>query len=173
MTSYKPVFVAWVALLSQLPLQIFFAIWGGGFFWCFSQIFLVSTNQSHRGDIVGWPFFFFGALFFCGIPLFAYVARKYGYEHSEYRVYDDHIEIEEGFISINKKMVRFKDVKGVNLRIGPLQCRYGLGSITLATIAPMVTRNNFYPGMTLRDIPDPEDAYEKIKRLVEAQHGED
>ena len=30
--SLKPVFVGWLALVTQLPLQLFFTLWSGGFF---------------------------------------------------------------------------------------------------------------------------------------------
>jgi hypothetical protein len=30
--SLKPVFIGWITLLAQLPLQLFFTLWCGGFF---------------------------------------------------------------------------------------------------------------------------------------------
>jgi hypothetical protein len=30
--SLKPVFIGWITLLQQLPLQLFFTLWCGGFF---------------------------------------------------------------------------------------------------------------------------------------------
>jgi membrane protein YdbS with pleckstrin-like domain len=65
----------------------------------------------------------------------AYFGKKLNYSRTEYRFFADRLEFEEGFFSINKKVIKFRDVKEVTLRKGFLQRFYDLGTIYLATLA--------------------------------------
>jgi uncharacterized membrane protein YdbT with pleckstrin-like domain len=127
------------------------------------------------------PFILFGALAFFGIPLAAYIGKKLNYARTEYNFLDDQLEFEEGFFTINKKLIKYKNVKEVTLRKGILQRIYGLGTIYMATLATGSTTsfNPFYAlgfgnvsasGVGVRDIPNPDDAYEKIKGMVETHN---
>ncbi|HXQ82975.1 MAG TPA: PH domain-containing protein, partial [Xanthobacteraceae bacterium] len=92
------------------------------------------------------------------------------------------LEFEEGFFSINEKVIRFHDVSEVTLHKGILQRIYGLGTIYLATLATG-SRQNFNPfvalgfgnvsasGVSVRDVTDPDQMFEKIRGLVDAQRG--
>jgi uncharacterized membrane protein YdbT with pleckstrin-like domain len=169
--SLKPVFVGWIALLAQLPLQLFFTIWAGGFFGGFSSFVFP------KGD---WtPFLFFGGAAFFGIPLVAYFGKKLNYMRTEYRFFNDRLEFEEGFFSRNSKVVKFRDVKEVTLRQGILQRMVGLGTIYLATLATgSGPRNNPFfslgfgnvsaSGIAVRDVRSPTEIYDKIRKLVDA-----
>jgi membrane protein YdbS with pleckstrin-like domain len=172
--SLRPVFIGWITLLKQLPLQLFFTLWCGGFFGGLSM----STGLFPRGSST--PFVSFGLLAFVGIPLVAYFGKMLNYGRTEYKFLPDRLELEEGFFSVNKKVVRLKDVKEITLHKGVLQRLYGLGTIYLATLAtgsPSHTNvfnalgfgNVSASGVGVRDIRDPDDAYEKIRRMVDAQ----
>ena len=172
--SVRPVFIGWITFLVQLPLQLFFTVWCGGFFGGLIQ----ATGLFARGSPM--PYVVFGAIGFFGIPLFAYVGKKLNYSRTEYRFFADHLEFEEGFFSINKKVIMFRDIKEVTLRKGVFQRIYGLGTIYLATLATGST-GNFNPflalgfgnvsasGINVRDIADPDQAFDKIRSLVDAQ----
>ena len=165
--SVKPVFIGWITLLAQLPLQIILTLWGGGFF---------GGITSHLiGHI---SFFVFGGLFFCLVPLIAYTGKKLNYSRTEYRFFEDRIEFDEGFFAINRKVIKYKDMKEVTLRRGILQRVYDLGTIYLATLATgSAPRNNIFYGMGfgnisasgigVRDVSQPDALYEKIKTLVD------
>ncbi len=171
--SVRPIFIGWITLLVQLPLQLFFTIWAGGFFGGMSQSFGLFERGSHT------PFIVFGALAFFGIPIVAYFGKKLNYSRTEYRFFDDHLEFEEGFFSINKKVIQFRDVKEVTMRQGILQRIYGLGTIYLATLATG-SSPSFRPftalgfgnvsgsGISVRDIRDPDRAFDQIRQLVDA-----
>jgi len=165
--SQRPVFIGWIAFLVQLPFQLFFTVWAGVFFGTMTQPAL---------GLLG--FFLFGSLAFFSVPLVAYVGKKLNYSRTEYRFYDDRLEFDEGFFAINKKVIKYKDVKEVTLRKGLLQRIYNLGTIYLATLATGSSpRNNvFYglgfgnvsaSGIGLRDITDPDATFEKIKDIVD------
>src|SRR3954453_16971847 len=133
--SVKPVFIGWIALLMQLPLQLFFTVWAGGFFGGMGTAAGLFPKNS-------WvPFYAIGAMVFIAMPLVAYVGKKLNYSRTEYRFYADRLEFDEGFFSINKKVIKFRDIKETTLRKGILQRTYDLGSIYLATLATGSTRN--------------------------------
>ena len=174
--SVKPVFVGWIALLTQLPLQLFFTVWAALFF----GGMITSTGLFPKNS---WSaFYVIGAIVFFAIPIVAYVGKKLNYSRTEYRFYSDRLEFDEGFFSVNKKVIKFRDVKETTLRKGILQRICGLGSIDLATLATGSTRNTnpfvalgfgnvSASGVIVRDIGDPDDAFDKIRRLVDAQNG--
>jgi len=71
-------------------------------------------------------------------------------------------------------------VKETTLRKGILQRIYGLGSIYLATLATGTSRNSnpfvalgfgnvSASGVIVRDIPDPDAAFDRIRRLIDTQ----
>jgi uncharacterized membrane protein YdbT with pleckstrin-like domain len=171
--SVRPVFIGWITFLMQLPLQLFFTIWAGMFFGGMSQFFLPVPRESHV------PFVIFGALAFFGVPVVAYFGKQLNYSRTEYSFFSDRLEFEEGFFSINKKVFSFRNVKEVTLRKGIFQRIYGLGTIYLATLATGSTpRSNPFvalgfgnvsaSGINVRDVRDPDQMYEKIRRMVDA-----
>jgi uncharacterized membrane protein YdbT with pleckstrin-like domain len=172
--SVRPVFIGWIALLVQLPLQLFFTVWSAGFLGGIIE----STGLFGRDSQL--PFIVFGVIGFFGVPLIAYFGKRLNYSRTEYRVFADHLEFEEGFFSINKKYINFRDVREVTLHMGFFQRIYGLGTIYLATLATGTT-GNFNPfvalgfgnvsasGVSVRDVAKPEQTFEKIRLLVNRQ----
>jgi len=123
----RPVFVGWITLLLQLPKQLFLTLWAGGFFGGLtSSLPLLSADPGRPSSSL--------AAFF-GIPAIAYFGKKLNYSRTEYRFFHNRLEFEEGFFSINKKVIKYRDVKEVTLRKGIFQRIYGLGTIYLATLA--------------------------------------
>jgi uncharacterized membrane protein YdbT with pleckstrin-like domain len=169
--TVRPVFIGWITLLVQFPLQLFFTIWAGGFFGGLTQ----ATGLFPHGS----SFIVFGAMAFFGVPVVAYFGKKLNYGRTEYRFYTDRLEFEEGFFSINKKVIRFRDIKEVTLRKGIFQRIYGLGTIYLATLAtgsgqsfsPFVALgfgNVSGSGISVRDTADPDQIFDRIRQLVDA-----
>jgi membrane protein YdbS with pleckstrin-like domain len=176
--SVRPVFIGWIAFLVQLPLQLFLTVWAGGFFGAMASSLQIFPKDSRA------PFIFFGLLGFFAIPAVAYIGKKLNYARTEYRFFTDHLEFEEGFFSINKKVIKFRDVKEVTLRKGILQRIYGLGTIYLATLATGSSRgsnpflalgfgNVSASGVSVRDITDPDQAFDKIRQMIDAHNDAD
>ena len=172
--SVKPVFIGWITLLMQLPLQLFFTVWAGGFFGGMGTAAGLFPKNSWTASYA------IGAIVFVAMPIVAYVGKKLNYSRTEYRFYADRLEFEEGFFSINKKVIKYRDVKETTLRKGVLQRIYGLGSIYLATLATGSSRNSnpfvalgfgnvSASGVIVRDIPDPDAAFDRIRKLVDAE----
>lgn len=170
----KPVFVAWSTLVSQLPFQIFFTVWAGGFFGGIFQQFLMKEIQ-----LPITPFVFIGGLAFILFPLVIFVLKKLNYQKTEYRFFDAHLEFEEGFFTINKKVVKYLDIKEATLREGILQRVNGLGTIYLGTLttgsAPFANPfsalgfgNTSASGITIKDIANPNQEYERIREIIDS-----
>jgi membrane protein YdbS with pleckstrin-like domain len=170
--SLKPVFVGWIALLAQIPIQLFFTLWAGGFVGALLAPFFREGSRL--------PFLIAGGFVFFAIPLVIYVSRKWNYRRTDYQFYDDRLEFEEGFFTIQKKTIKYRDVREVTLRRGILQRMYGLGSIYLGTLATgtqgfqtMFSALGFgnvsASGIVVRDISDPEEAYRRIKGVIDLQ----
>src|SRR5215213_11966575 len=96
--TVRPVFVGWITLLMQIPLQLFFTVWCGGFFGGMGTSFGLFPKNSWSASYV------IGAIAFFAIPIVAYVGKKLNYSRTEYRFYSDRLEFDEGFFSINKKV---------------------------------------------------------------------
>jgi uncharacterized membrane protein YdbT with pleckstrin-like domain len=172
--SARPVFIGWVTFLIQLPVQLFFTVWSGAFFGGMIE----ATGLFARGSQL--PFIIFAALGFFGVPVVAYFGKKLNYGRTEYRFFADRVEFEEGFFSINQKVIMFRDVREVTLHKGVFQRIYGLGTIYLATLATG-TSGGFNPvvalgfgnvsasGVSVRDITDPAQMFDKIRQLVDAR----
>jgi membrane protein YdbS with pleckstrin-like domain len=121
--SLRPIFTGRITPLVQSPLQLFLTVWSGEFFY---------TLLGLQGRA---PFIIFGPLAFFGIPAVAYLGKKLNYVRAEYKFYNDRLDFEEGFLTINRKGINFRDVKEVTLRKGILQRIDGLGNVYLTTLA--------------------------------------
>ena len=168
----RPVFVGWITILLQLPIQLFLTFWAGGFFGGITSSLPVFESGSWA------PFLFFGGIAFFGIPAVAYFGKKLNYSRTEYRFFHNRLEFEEGFFSINKKVIKYRDVKEVTLRKGIFQRIYGLGTIYLATLATgsSGTANPFVAlgfgnvsasGVYVRDMQEPDRMFDEIRRLID------
>jgi len=174
MFSVRPVFVGWIALLYQLPFQIFFTLWSAVFFGSLTGSLHVFPNNSPT------PFVFFGAIAFLAFPLVAYFGKKLNYSRTEYKFSDDRLEFEEGFFNVTEKVIKFRDVKEVTLRKNIFQRMYDLGTIYLATDATgSSARANVFSalgfgnisasGVGVCDIPNPDETFERVRRIVDGQ----
>ncbi len=172
--SIKPVFISTITLIGQLPLHLFFTIWSAGFFGGMMKAVGMFAEESPL------PFVICGGTMFIIFPLIVYIAKKYNYERTEYIFNDDCLEFEEGFFTINKKTIKFRDIREVTLRRGIFQRMYGLGTIYLATFATgssgapnlfsAIGFGNFSAsGVSVLDIENPEEVYQRIKKIIDSQ----
>lgn len=159
----RPVFIGWVTLLSVLPFQLFFTVWGAGFFGGFGFFAI----QALRLPLPPWfPCVFFGCLFFVGIPLLAYIAKKKTYGETEYKFYRDRLEYAEGYWTVENKTIKYDRVTETALRRGIFQKKYGLGTIFLATPATGFSQGRSMSGIKIADIENPEKVYEAVQKLT-------
>ena len=174
--SLRPVFVCFNVLATRLWLLGYIAaicgVAGG----------ILTSLRDHTGN--AWPgFIAFGAFgFFVVAPLGVYAVNKMSYARTEYRFYADRLEFEEGFFVVKKKTILFRDVDEVTLQKSVSQRICRLGTINLSTAASeMVNPSPFAKfgftgaaasGAIVQDIPDPDEAFAAIEKMVDACRGE-
>jgi uncharacterized membrane protein YdbT with pleckstrin-like domain len=174
MFSVRPVFVGWIAVLYQLPFQLFFTLWSGAFFGSLTS----SLHAFPKNSSI--PFVLFGGMAFLGFPLIAYFGKKLNYARTEYKFSEDRLEFEEGFFNVTEKVINLRDVKEVTLRKNVFQRMYDLGTIYLATDATGSSgRTNVFSalgfgnlsasGVGVCDIPSPDETFERVRHLVDTQ----
>lgn len=160
----KPRFIPVVTILTVLPLQIFFTLWGGGFFGGFGMFAIQALDL----NLPNWlPFVAFASLFFFAIPILTFTFSSKTYDRTEFRFYPDKLDYYEGFFTVEEKTISYRNVTEVNLRRNIFQRKYGLGTIILSTPATGYVRGRARSGILIFDIENPEKHYAEIKRLVE------
>jgi hypothetical protein len=172
----QPVFIAWSTILGIIPIQLFLTVWAGGFCGGFSMLGLQGLQELlHFKLPIGSTFVFWGALAFFGVPIVAYISKKRGYARAEYRFYQDRLEYISSAWGRQEKTIDYRSIMEVDLKIGPVQKEYNLGTLVLSTPLSMnvgmqnTTRTS--GGIKVADIPDPQTAYEKVRQLVRAAQG--
>jgi membrane protein YdbS with pleckstrin-like domain len=179
LAEYRPRFVLWTSFLAQLPLQLFIALWAGGFFGGLISSFFPAAASAIATRFVN-PFLAIGLATFFLFPIATLVVKLLNYSNTVYRIYPDHIEIEEGFLTQHRKEVAFSSVREINLRRGILQRLVGLGSVYIATAATgqgqwwqlsaiIGATSTFGSGAMLMDLANSELVYQQLRGLVEGQ----
>jgi membrane protein YdbS with pleckstrin-like domain len=177
--EYRPKFVFWTSVLAQVPLQLFFAFWAGGFFGGLLTALLPAAAASMSRH-VGSPFVTFGQMVLCLFPIATLSVKWLNYRNTVYRIYSDRIQIQEGFLTQHRKELQLSSIREISLRQGMLQRLVGLGSVYLASLATgqglswqssatLGGTSTFGSGAMLMDLVDPEAAYEKLRGLLDAR----
>lgn len=159
----RPRFLGWVTALSVLPIQFFMTVWGAGFFGGFG-LFAVQVLGLR---VPPWfTFALFGVVFFLGVPIVVYTAKKRTYARTEYRFFRNRLEYAEGFWTAVNKTIQYDRITETVMRRGIIQKRYGLGTIFLATPATGYRQGRAASGIRLLDIEEPERVYDTVQRLI-------
>jgi membrane protein YdbS with pleckstrin-like domain len=177
LAEYRPTFVFWTSFLTQLPLQLFFAVWAGGFFGGLLSM-LFPSSVVVAGASIGSPFLIIGIAVLLLFPIVTLASKWLNYSNTVYRIYSDRIEILEGFLALHRKEIPLVSVREINLRRGILQRFVGLGSVYLATAATgqgfwwstssiIGSSSTFGSGAMLMDLDKSDTAYERLRELFE------
>jgi membrane protein YdbS with pleckstrin-like domain len=169
--SMKPVFIAWNALAGRLWMLFYFAA-------IFGAAGTILTSIIFRTDTGVPAFVAFSAVGLMIAPFPVYAATRLNYARTEYRIFPDRLEYEQGFFVVRKKVIMFRDVLEVTLQQSVTQRMYGLGTINLSTQAsdvddpsPQAASFGLTPGVTsgasIQDIAKPEEAFGIIQKLVD------
>lgn len=128
--------------------------------------------------IVGACFaIYFGLLYFASYSLPFYVLAVplaagfilqmiflYGeLKHRSYRVYEDHIEVEDRFFDRSSQTSRFENITDMNLEKPVVQRLFGTGNIRLNTAGSGNSE------IVLRYLKNPDRYYEKLSELVNSR----
>ena len=159
----KPRFVWYLSffplgLLIASAFSCFFSMftWGISDFLKFNQVFDLGFQTLILIDFI----------FFIFIVLLWLFIEKKNYEVTEYKVYKDRLEFEEGFINHKYTTIKTADIKEVHFEQSFLQRVAGVGTIRIVTAAN--SSNGSYSGIFIRDIDNARYAYTKIKDIYES-----
>ena len=157
--TLKPQLIAWLLLFRYFPLILRLAVVSsllGG-----TLAFFLSLVQVMHFSL--WsPFIYCGVTVFMVLPVVILGIYRYFYDEIEYRFYQTHLEYSEGFWTIRKKIIAYRNITQVNLRRGMIQRWYRLGTIYLTV--PGGT------GILIHDISEPEQIYQRIQEIVKEAH---
>jgi membrane protein YdbS with pleckstrin-like domain len=165
--EYRPHFVLWTSFVAQIPLQLFFAVWSGGFVGGLLRSFAPALGISPVG---------IGVLVFFGFPAVSLSLKALNYASTVYSLHGDRLVIEEGYLTQHHKEIPLAAVREISLRRGILQRLVGLGSVYVATQATgtgpawtsfsaLGASSTFGSGAMLRDLADANDAYALLTAL--------
>ena len=91
------------------------------------------------------------------------ILDKKNYEVTSYKVFDDKIEFEQGFINHKYTIIKLADVKEVHHEQNYFQRKVGLGTIKFVTAANATSRT----GVAFVDIENSNEVYLKVKEIIE------
>ena len=138
----QPHFNIGAIVTSKIPQFLFFVVWCGGFGIGLSRLFTPLIIFA----LIPWI-----ALFI--YPFLAYLS----YKNTFYTLYKDHMEYTEGFLTQNLKSLPQKKMVSIHLSKNVIQRMCGIGTIQIE-----VYSGDF---ISLRDIKDPEETFEYLKKL--------
>lgn len=114
------------------------------------------------------------------VLIMIYIKKK-NYESTVYDIYEDRIELQEGYFTSHKKIIPYKDVREISVRRGILQNIWGVGSIYIATAASGAVSSSYYSGtggnlsaasgLIIRDIDYSEAVYKTLQDLLKKAPG--
>lgn len=91
------------------------------------------------------------------VLLFSYLDKK-NFEVTSYKIYNDRIGFDEGFINHKHISILFKDIKEIHLDQNFIQKKYNIATIRFVT--PSVNL-----GVKFQDIENAQDVYAKVKEI--------
>ena len=97
------------------------------------------------------------------VLLFLVWLDKKNFEVSSYKIFNDRVEFEEGFINHKYIAIKFEDIKEVHLSQNFFQRMVNIGTIKFITAANNTGRNT---GVAFTDIENSNYVYAKVKELL-------
>ena len=134
------------------------------------QEYINKYAESSDGQFYVYTYIIF-LIIFCVLfalltAIIAYINKK-NFEVTDYKVFDDRIDFDEGFINHKHVSVLFKDIKEIHLDQNFVQRKYNIATIRFVT--PASNPNNQYAnvGVKFQDIENAQYVYAKVKEIHE------
>ena len=152
--SLNPKFVFWVRFFELNKILFLLFV-----FYCFIMPFIACDIKEQHLNIVTLIIILI-TLF---ILLFLVWLDKKNFEVSSYKIFNDRVEFEEGFINHKYIAIKFEDIKEVHLSQNFFQRMVNIGTIKFITAANNTGRNT---GVAFTDIENSNYVYAKVKELL-------
>ena len=159
----KPKYIMWLQVLINvgvvlLCLLLFLIL----FIPFFAGILIATILTINVGPIVTFICLLL-LIFAILMALTLFIVRK-NYEATNYKVYGDRIEFEEGFINHKYATIKMQDIKEIHLEQNFFQRMAQLGTIRFVTAANLGVST----GVCFKDIENSSLIYAKIKQIHES-----
>lgn len=161
----RPLFTPLSAVLSLIPLQIFFTIWGAVVFGIAGFFLIEYFDLSINPWLVALVF---GIIFFILTPVVATYLLLQHYSRTEYRFYSNRLDYEEGFYTLQQKSIDIGHIIEVNLMQGFWKRLFDQGTIILSTAATGEKSGSPKSGIRIPDVHRPHEVYRAIKQIIAA-----
>jgi len=136
----------------------------------FGEKFAQFLNNHH--DIYCFIVFGIFAIIYILVSIILLYLNKKNFEVTNYKVYQDRIEFEQGFINHKYTTLNMIDIKEIHLIQNFFQKKLGLGTIKFITAGNAnneKNRNLFFTGISFSDIENSLAIYTKIRQIHESK----
>lgn len=136
---------------------------------------LIATNNPIVANLVEndqETLFIYVYILFMGLIVFIFPMAmlllgfldKKNFEVTSYKVYNDRINFDEGFINHKYRSILFKDIKEIHLDQNFIQKKYKIATLRFITAA---SNQVYEESIKFQDIENPQFVYTKVKELRE------
>ena len=153
----KPKYVGYTRFFTNLLLAFLYNIFIGIILLIF--VFPICIEQDSF-----LPFILYPIIFIFTIIILMFLDKK-NYEVTNYTVYADRVEFEQGYINHSYTTIKMKDIKEIHLIQGIFQKKAELGTICFVTAANCSSKAS---GICFADIQNPMAIYAKVKQIHES-----
>lgn len=163
--TIKPKFIGFLIWMKIIPSTLFLSFWCGGFLGGLSQMFF--GNHHELNPI---PFLVFGILPLIIIPPATYFIALGKNKNTIYHFYKTKVEYHEGFLGRDSKTLSYNKILETELNKGIFEQHFGIGTVFLSTSGVSMKETMGGNGITMTNIPNPDENYKLIKDLIDKSH---
>lgn len=163
--TLKPRFIWPAVLFVVVPSTLFFSIWCAIFFGGMAQMYFYN-----HGGVNYAAFIVCGLLPLLTIPPINFFVALQKNKNTIYHFYKTKVEYHEGFLGKDSKTLSYSKVLETELRKGLIQQNFGVGTIYLSAGGVSIAGASAGNGVTIADIPNPDENYKLIKNLIDKYH---
>lgn len=152
----KPVFIHWLFLLRMLPQALRYALMIGGisFFLIHGYTIIFGGYVSLLKPLI-YPFIFVLVAYLT----IGWIIKLWNYQETRYIFFSDHLEYYDGFWTIQRKDIRYRNITQIDLHRSMIQRIYGLGTLRM-------TVPGYANAIALTDLKDPERVFHQLQQCV-------
>lgn len=171
----KPKFYMLPRIVANLKKEVVLTLALEGLFMMIIMVVLIATNnptvanlvENNQDELIVYSYILMMGLIMFIFPvsvlLLGFLDKK-NFEATSYKIYNDKIDFEEGFINHKHSSILFKDVKEIHLDQNFIQRKYNVATVRFITAS-----NNPMGETSIRfqDIENAQYVYTKVKEIHE------
>ena len=174
----KPKFYWFQRAIANIRKEVAITIGLEGLILMLIMVIVIATNnpvianlaENSQEELIVYLYIIMMSLICLIFPLsvlfFVFLDKK-NFEVTSYKVYDDRINFDEGFINHKHSSILFKDIKEIHLDQNFIQKKYNIANIRFITSAGNLNNQYTNIGVNFQDIENVQSVYTKIKEIHE------